>query len=133
MNGLLLIRVPITVQPPREMMVGGWPPPFLGEAFVPFAESPLAIMRVPIWSEIERKWDQPAHRGWKIAHRKTGFGLKHFEWETADEAMAALMLCDPTYAAWALATGEEGDAATIACRIQFRRVESEAAKPKRVD
>lgn len=99
-------------------------PPHEQDGFVPFETSPLAVVRMAIWRAVEKQWIEPEHRGWCIAHRPTGFNLKGREWPTRHDAMAALERCEPTFPAWALATGAEGDAATMACRVKFRAVEA---------
>jgi len=93
-------------------------PPHETIGFVPFADSPLAVTPVSTWNAAFERWDDNHY--WQITQRATGWNLGQRSWRTRDAAMAVLLRCDPTFAAWALATGAVDDAATIACRVKFR-------------
>lgn len=87
--------------------------------YVPFESSPLAIVPSAEWNGRTRKWTETS--AWQIMQRPTGlFVGVEWEWPTKEEAMAALLKLDPMYPAWALATGKDGEPATLACRVKFR-------------
>jgi hypothetical protein len=75
-------------------------------------------------------WATPTTRDWKngtasastITHVPTGFNLGGLVWDSPNAALAVLLQCDPTFAAWAFANGEKDDVATRACYAKFRAV-----------
>lgn len=93
-------------------------PPREAKGFVPSLDCPLAVTPSVHFDETRRQW---SGRGtWQITQRALGFNLGRREWSTVEEAMAVLERCDPTFAAWPLATGDKGDPATKACAVKFR-------------
>lgn len=89
---------------------------------MPYADSPLAVTLEYVHDDALAIWTVRKGGGWQIVHRATGLHLGGKFWPTRDEAMAALMKCEPEFPAWAAAIGSPTDAATIACRGKFRAV-----------
>jgi hypothetical protein len=96
-------------------------PPYEADVFVPWPDCPLAVAPAISFDHAKKRWRELP--GWIVLHRPTGFDLGNYEWDTREDAEAALHACDPTFPAWPLANGRKGDMATIACRSKFRAVE----------
>lgn len=91
-------------------------PPFQTTGFVPFKSSPLAVTRA---ASFTGEWREISGR-WRITHRPTGYCLTDHEFDSFEEAMRVLNLCDPTFPAWPLALAQTGNVARDACRYKFR-------------
>src|ERR1043166_2292507 len=87
--------------------------PYETEGYAPSESCALAVAQVHIHDSHDG-WKVVAGR-WNIVHRPTGFHVGKMEWDTAQEAFVILTRCSPDFPAWLLATGTEGDMATMAC------------------
>lgn len=93
-------------------------PPYETTGYVPFADAQLAVTNYATWDEAERQWKDGVH--WQITLRRAGYSLGKQTWNSIEEAMAALMRCDPTFGAWAVVQRGIDDAAMTACRMMVR-------------
>lgn len=100
-------------------------PSFKVNGTVPFAGSPLAVTHVTVWDAVRTKWREA--ETFQIVHISTGYQLGCKEFDTASEAMAFLMLCEPDFPAWPLAMRVEGDLARMACHQKFKLAEQQSA------
>jgi hypothetical protein len=88
------------------------------EGYAPRSDSALAVTQVHV-HDSHNGWSIQKGR-WNITHRPTGWHLGKSEWKSAQEAFAALLNCSPDFPGWLMATGTEGDMATLACKSFFR-------------
>jgi hypothetical protein len=86
--------------------------------YVPFDESPLAVVHCTSYDRLRRKWrDYPQ---WQIAHRPTGFSIGALEFADLTAAINFLHALDPSFPAWQSVQWQVDDAAMVACRYKFR-------------
>jgi len=102
-------------------------PAHVVQGFVPFPDAPLAVTPVSIWHGPEKAWKLQEPEAWKVTHRATGFKLGPQEWPTVEEAMAFLMRCDPTFAAWSVVDSGKPSPALLAVKAKVRWAAQEAA------
>lgn len=94
-------------------------PDYMTAGDAPYAECPLVVTPVIVWSELDRAWKTFAKR-FQINHKPTGYRLGQKEFVTRKEALAFLDRCDPHYPAWPLAKSGLSDPATVACFQKFK-------------
>jgi hypothetical protein len=112
-KGRRMIPVTVTLRSDDGRMT-----PHQTEGFAPNETCALAVAQVHV---------EDSHNGWKcvkgrwnIIHRPTGFHVGKMEWNTAQEAFAVLLGCNPEFPAWLMAAGTAGDMATMACKSFYR-------------
>jgi hypothetical protein len=109
----LALKVPVTIRSSRTDL-----PLYETVGFVPDVDCPLAATHSTLWDVEEGRWRDG--EWWQVTHRATGFYLGAKTFRDADEALAVIARCDPTFPAWQLVRAGVVDAAMLACRYKFR-------------
>lgn len=87
--------------------------------YAPTADCVLAVTADAVFDNALQQWR--GRSGWCITHRPSGFQLGSVVFDDLDDALAVLERCEPDFPAWKVATGQLGDAATIACAYKFKQ------------